>query len=272
MHPGYLLFNDLESQPMKTIPYYLTSFLIFILCSTFFISCNKKSKDDPSTDKVTPTGTVSFHLHTYIQDNEVDLYGIPYTTHEGRSISLSLAQLYISDVQLVKLDGSVFSFPVNKILKVLDVDTYVIGEAPVGNYKSLRFKVGLAPDHNLPNLSNPADSVMWLSKTRMDDGYVFMNVQGKIDTSEAMTGNLIPFVYKIGTNVNYKQVVMPDKNFTVVAGEIQFAHLIADYNMLFKGIKINDISNLSVKTASDNALPLAQKIVNNIPSMFIYEQ
>ena len=257
---------------MKTIRINLYYPFILFFCSVIFISCHKKSKDDLDADTPQPTGTVMFHLHTYIQDNEVDLYNIPYSTHEGRSISLSLAQLYISNVEIVRLDGSVYSFPANKILKVLDTDTYMIGEAPVGNYKTLRFKVGLAPGDNLPNSTNPADSVMWLSKSKLDDGYCFLNVQGKIDTSEAMTGILVPFVYRIGTNVNYKQVVLPDKNFTVVKGEIQYAHLMADYNMLFRGIKINDNANLFIRTAADNVSILAQKIVNNIPYMFIYEQ
>ena len=257
---------------MKTIQLHIYHFCVILFCGVLFSSCNKKTKDDPSEDIAKPTGTVMFHLHTFIEDNEVDLYHIPYNTHDGRSISLNMAQLYFSDVEIVKLDGSVYSFPANKILKVLETDTYLIGEAPAGNYKSLRFKVGLAPAVNLPDAANTKDSTMWLSKTRLDDGYIFLNVQGKIDTSEAMTGSMVPFSYKIGTNVNYKQVTLPDKNFTVVAGEVQYAHLIADYNMLFRGIKINDNANLFIRTAAENALPLAQKIVNNIPAMFIYEQ
>jgi hypothetical protein len=254
----------------KTVHYALLLFSLF--CILLFSSCHKKTEDDPSTDIPTPAGTVMFHLHTYIQDNEVDLYNIPYTTHEGRNMSLSLAQLYISDVQLVKLDGSVYSIPTNKLLKILEKDTYLIGDAPVGNYKSLRFKVGLSPAVNLPDASDKSDSLMWLSSGKIDDGYTFLNVKGKIDTSDAMTAPMVPFEYKIGTNINYTQVNMPNKDFTVVAGEIQYAHIIADYYRLFNGIKLNAGSNLFIQSAADNTLPLAKKIVTNIPSMFTYEQ
>lgn len=272
MHSGHLRFKHLllPILLMKTIHYTIYRISILFFCATVFFSCNRK-KDHPE-DEAAPTGTLVFHLHTYIQDNEVDLYNIPYSTHEGRSISLSLAQLYVSDVEIVKLDGSVYSFPGSKFLKVLNADTYLIGEAPVGNYKALRFKVGLAPDMNLPNPSSPSDSVMWLTRASSKDGYCFLNVGGMIDTSENMTEPLVPFVYRIGTNIHYKQVNMPEKSFSVVGGEVQYAHLIADYNMLFKGIKLNDNNNLFIQTAADNALPLATKIVNNIPSMFIYEQ
>ncbi len=255
---------------MKTMKTYtILSFTLLLAGALFISSCKDKKKNE---EEVTPTGTVMFHLHTYIEDNEVDLYNIPYSTHDGRSISLSLAQLYISGVELIKADGSVYSVPGVKQLKKLDIDTYLIGDVPVGNYKSLRFKVGLAPDENIPDLKDIKDSVMWFSSIHATQGYIFMNVQGKIDTSEAMTGTLVPFVYKIGTNINYKQVIMPDKNFTVIAGEVVYAHLIADYNMLFNGIKLTDNSNLFVKTVADNTTPLAQKIVNNIPSMFRYEE
>jgi hypothetical protein len=248
--------------------YSLLSLTLVIAGAISVSSCKKK--DNPVDDS-TPTGKVMFHLHTYIEDNEVDLYNIPYTTHEGRSISLSLAQLFISDVELIKPDGSTYAIPNNKILKKLDIDTYVIGDAPVGNYKSVRFKVGLSPEINVPDLKDVTDSVMWFSSLHATQGYIFLNVQGKIDTSAAMTGTLVPFGYKIGTNINYKQVTMPDKGFTVTANEIAYEHLIADYSMLFNGINLKDHANLFVRTVTDNATPQAQKIVNNIPSMFKYE-
>ena len=256
---------------MKTIRYSILNFFFFLVCScVLFSSCNKKEKEDEDT--VVPTGTVMMHLHTFIEDEEVDLYNIPYSTHDGRAISLKLAQFYISDIELVKLDGSIYKVPDSKALKKLETDTYLIGDVPVGNYTSVRFKVGLPPTSNQTDFSNTSDSVMWFSKTKSGDGYIFLNVQGSIDTSEAYTGTLTPFVYKIGSNTNYTQVEMPEKKFTVVAGEVYYVHLLADFNRLFKGIKINDNTNLHVNTIADNASAVAQKIVSNIPSLFIYEE
>jgi hypothetical protein len=270
MQFGHFLFDEFcLLKPIKKMkPYFIFSLTFLIAVALTVSSCKKK--DDPADD-IPPVGTVEFHLHTYIEDNEVDLYNIPYTTHAGRSISLSLAQLFISNVELIKPDGSTYAIPNNKILKKLDVDTYIIGDAPVGNYKSIRFKVGLGPETNVPDLKNITDSVMWFSNINASQGYIFLNVRGKIDTSAAMTGTLVPFVYRIGTNANYKQVTMPDKAFSVTAGEITYAHLMADYNMLFNGITLTDNSNLFVRTVADNTTPLALKIVNNIPSMFKYE-
>jgi len=100
------------------------------------------------------------------------------------------------------------------------------------------------------------------------------NLQGKIDTSANATGSIVqmqPFSYKLGTNANYKQMVLPDQNFTVLPNQQTFIHLLIDYMKLFNGIRLNKSSNLSVTNPSDNATALGKAIGNNIASMFRYE-
>lgn len=262
--------------------------ITIILAMLLFTACDKKQ---PAPDPATPapeqtntpeTGTFFFHLHTYIEDNEVDAYNIVYTNLDGRKVALSMAQLYISNIQLVKKDGTVYDIPNNKkILKVLDVDQINVADVPVGEYKSIRFKVGLDANTNQLNPSASPDSVllktasMWFGAAPQPDGYVFLNVQGKIDTTydaSATVAQMQPFVFKIGTNANYKQVSMPDKNFTVVKDQAVFGHIIIDYYKLFAGVALNHASNLSVTTASANNVSPATTIANNIPLMFRYEE
>ena len=247
--------------------------ILICLVLVGFLSCKKE--EPPAGGG--PTGTFMFHLHTYIDHNEVDLYDIDYTTLDGRTMSLSLAQLYLSDIQLVRADGTTYDIPGKSILKVFEKDTYVAGEVPVGTYKALRFKVGVDATTNGQNpaaTSEPAifeKSEMWFGGTAQPDGYVFMHVKGKLDTSADLSHPPVPFVYKIGTNAHYKQVNMSDHNFTLVEGQVEFAHIIVDYSRLFNGVQLNNKDNLSITTPSANNSALAAKIVNNIPSMFIYE-
>jgi hypothetical protein len=247
--------------------------LIVLMLSMSFC----KTTDTPTPDPVVPKGQFLFHLHTYIDNSEVDLYNITYTTLEGRKMSLSMAQLYVSDIQLVKLDGTTVDVSGKKILKMFETDTDLVGDVPVGNYKSIRFKVGLDPTTNALSPTTPSDSAilnrpeMWFSKTAQPDGYVFMNIQGKIDTSSTLDKTPVPFAYKIGTNANYKQVTMGIKNFTVEEGKAVFGHIIIDYNRLFNGVQLNQLANLSVTTAAANSSAIATKIANNIPSIFVYE-
>ncbi len=240
-------------------------------------ACKKKNTNPTDSSSVdAPTGILTFHLHTNIDATEVDAYNIDVPTTEGRVISLSMAQMYISEIELVKLDGSTLSVPGTEI-KVFESEAIEVGNVPIGNYKSVRFKVGLPAAANALNPSSSKDSIilnrpeMWFSSAAQPDGYVFMNVQGKIDTTAAMNGTPIAFSYKIGTNTNYVQIAMPDRNFTVLKDQVSYVHMIADYSRLFDGIDLTVLSNLSVNSVSDNALPLAAKIKNNIPKMFIYE-
>ncbi|MFY9307690.1 MAG: MbnP family protein [Bacteroidia bacterium] len=259
-----------------------TKFSAILLLSALvagFTSCDKDKGEDPTPVNPvnTPKGTFMFHLHTYIGENEVDLYNVPYATQAGREISLSIAQMYISDIQLVKLDGSVLDITGKKILKTFEGSTYVVGDVPVGNYKAIRFKVGLDAATNQLSPSASADSAMlnkpamWFGSTAQPDGYVFMNVQGTIDTSANMSGMMAPFSFKIGTDANYTQVVMPDKNMSVVEDQVAFGHIMIDYSKLFTGIQLNQSGNLSVSTAAANSSAAAEAIVSNIPSMFIFE-
>jgi hypothetical protein len=258
--------------------------LLFIFISMIILSsssCKKEKNEEPSPDNSTTNtttahGTLMFHLHTYIDAQEVDAYNIEYTTDAGRNISLSIAQLYISDIQLEKLDGSFYTVPNKTLLKILEVETYLVGNVPAGNYKSVRFKVGLPSATNVLSPTASSDSLilnrldMWFSNTVQPDGYVFLNVQGTIDTSLEMSGKMCPFVYKLGTNAHYKQVNMPAQNFTILPNQTEFVHMYVDYNRLFTGV-ILDSAHLNITTVAENNAPLATQIANNLSAIFKYE-
>lgn len=255
----------------------LAGILLIVVC---FTGCKKKT--DPVSTQPTPApanGTVMLHLHTNIDTNEVDAYNQNYFMAGGRKVSLSIAQLYISSIQLVKSDGSTYDMSGVNILKLMQQEEYVVGSVPPGNYKSIRFNVGLAPATNtmVPAI---ADSTlnhpnMWFGNSAQPSGYVFLNLQGKIDTSAAAnntTAQMQPFVYRIGTNAHLKNVSMPDENYTVVSSQAHFIHIIIDYSKLFNGITLTLAGNLNVNSVSDNTSALSNQITNNIPLMFSYEE
>jgi len=248
-----------------------------LLVMLVFASCKKDKTPDPTPDpnEVTPTGTLMMHLHTYIGINEVDAYNIVYTNESDRKISLSMAQMYISGIELVKADGSIYSLSDVKVLKVFETETYFLADVPMGNYKSVKFKVGLdaatnGADPSTSALLNHAE--MWMNTTAQPDGYVFLNAQGKIDTTADATGSVAQmqnFIFKIGTNAHYVQVNMPDQNFTILKDQVEYLHLYADYSKLFNGINLHQI--LSVSSVADNSTPMGNAVANNIPSIFSYE-
>jgi hypothetical protein len=257
----------------------VSSLLLTLIFAITLPGCNDKSEDpEPGTQgNAVPTGKFAIHLHTYIDETEVDLYNITYTTLDGRAISVSLSQCYLSGFELIKADGTVLPVNTPNFLKVLDQYIYMLGDIPVGNYRSFRFKVGLAPSVNSLNPSESNDSIvlnkpeMWFASSPQPDGYVFFNLRGSIDTSQSLSGAMAQFGYKIGTNANYVQVNLPDRNFTIVENQLEYGHLVMDIAGIFSGIPLNQASNLSVESPSDNQTTPATWIVNNIPSIFRYE-
>jgi hypothetical protein len=113
---------------------------------------------------------------------------------------------------------------------------------------------------------------MWFNTTAQPDGYVFLNAQGKIDTTAAGTGpdaNMQNFVLKIGTNAHYKQVTMPDQAFSILQDQAQFVHMYVDYGKLFTGINLHQL--LMVNSVADNSSALSDAVTNNISLIFNYE-
>ncbi len=260
---------------MKTKIQFITIAIITIIGLTLN-SC-KKEKNETSSP-VASNGTLMFHFHTNADTVEVEDYDSVYVMTGGRKITVSKAQLYVSGIQLVKLDGSTYDVPNVILLIKQGEEVYNVGDVPAGNYKSVKFKVGLSAATNAATPAS-ADSTlnqpqMWFDVVAQPSGFVFVNFQGTIDTTDAANGSIVQmqaFSYKIGTNANLKTVTMPDQNYTVSPNQVQYIHMEIDYSMLFDGIPLNVGSNLIMNTPSDNATMLGTQLGNNIGMMFGYE-
>jgi len=240
-----------------------------ILASTvFFSSCNEHVHDPEPTN-----GALMFHIHTMVDTSEVEDYGTVYTLTGGRKIRADLAQLYISEIELIKLDGSPVPVSGKIVLKKKETEEYKIGDVPIGNYKTIRFKVGLNSTINdsTPSLSDTIlnQPSMWLNTTAQPDGYAFVHFKGAIDTSASANGSVLsPFDFKIGTSAHFHRVTLPDKQFSVSKSG-GLVHFVADYSKLFTNVDLKGL--LFVTGKADNSSSLAATIGNNIMDMFDYE-
>jgi hypothetical protein len=226
--------------------------LVFILV---LYSC-KKEEETLVNEIVVPTGKVWMHLHTAIGGNDVDEYNTIYLDENGRGIKLSRAQFYISDIELVKLNDEIV-YAKDILLKTLEEESYLVGDIPVGNYKAIKFKLGLNGDLNdlQPDAVSSgalSDTSMWFNANDFTDGYVYLNAVGEIDTSADLSGKYAPFSYKIGTSTNVVTVNLPENTFPVYEGIISYVHLNADYSKLFQNIDITNQNNLNIINLQDN--------------------
>jgi len=237
-------------------------------------SCKQPS---PAPTPTVQYGTMLFHLHTYIDTNEVDpaAGSTPYKTHDGRLISLTTARVYLSNIKVIKADGSTLAITDTVLLKYIQNETYTVANIPAGNYNSVTFDVGIDSPKNHTNPSmyhapNPLAAQtppMWFGNT--GEGYIFLNVTGTIDTSSAKNGTkMCPFSYQIGSDALINTIALPKQPFTITANAPTEVHIVVDYGAMFNGIDAKKINKCATFDNPSNAALIAK----NIQTMVRYEQ
>ncbi len=227
-----------------------------------------------------PTGRLKLHMHTYINDEEVDSAGKLYPDANGRLMALTTAQFYLSNISIKSTDGNWYTVPGAYVIKRMEAEDYTVGNVPVGDYTDIRFNVGL---DSATNASEPAshsttgaDSAlstnelgMWFGWTW--HGYMFMNLIGSVDISVAKDGsNVVPFSYQIGGNEHLKEITMPLTSFSVMADRASEVHLNCDFAKLLQNIDMTVEANRTTDTYAIN-VGTATLVTDSIPAMFKYE-
>jgi len=131
--------------------------LIIMATTGSVTSCKKESATPAPTTTTAQTGVLGFHIHTMIDTAEADS-GLVATDLTGRRFQLDIAQFYISNVKLKKLDGTFITVDNVYLLKTMAQEEYIVGNVPAGNYKSVSFDVGLDATTNAKNPSSFAAS------------------------------------------------------------------------------------------------------------------
>ena len=108
------------------------------------------------------------------------------TTSAGQKLKMDNWQMYISNVSLVKPDGSEIRLPGLKLLKLGAAGPFqkvlaFKGDAPVGQYRGVRFDIGVPRDLNHLDASTQSaplglDSGMFWA---WNPGYIFSRFNGK---------------------------------------------------------------------------------------------
>jgi hypothetical protein len=246
--------------------------LIFILFLN--IGC-QKNVDSPIIVQQSP-GKLYFHLHTNIDSAEV-AYGDTVMDAAGRRVSLSLAQFYMSGIRIKKTDGTFYTINNAYLLKKTETEVYLVGSVPPGNYLTVSFNVGIDSATNAKDPASYTDATnvlssqipsMWFGS--VSQGYIFLILQGKADTSASHNGPLnLPFQLKIGSNALLRNVTLPVHSFSVSSNQDTYVHITCDYGKLIENLDLGTENNTDSYTTNP---ALAKKVADNIPNMFRYEE
>ncbi len=146
-----------------------------LLVVVFFASCKKNQHGD-----------LTIEFHTQLDGSDCDLM-TPFTNSAGQQLKIELLKFYISDIVLVNNKGD------EKLLSEIELitidnngDASMTFEAPVGDYETLKFGIGVPAPLNEADPSNYNDEGNPLNTTEgmywdMNAMYRFVSIDGRYD-------------------------------------------------------------------------------------------
>lgn len=205
--------------------------------------------------------------------------GQTYVNAQDYKFKIETLRFYISNITLLTDDG-------NEVM-VKDVDylnfqnnhntdnaqgEQITAKIPAGNYSALRFAVGV--DSTL-NFKDPSEypsahplSIFNGSHWNWNTGYIFLKIEGNIDTVPYGSGSLDKaFLYHTGTLPLYREVQL-NEGFTVPEDGSYLYPVRVDVNRFF----YNDTDTMDVMnenfTHTIGAFHIAEKITNFFTNSF----
>lgn len=212
----------------------------------FMSSCKPK----PNPTPVVPSFTLK--MNARFGEQSFTLHAAN-TDASGKYIVINNLMFYLSDINLIKNDGSKVNVAKAAIFDFSDSTTLSVKVNNVsGTFTGISFGCGL---DSVQNLSNPNDSVFpnpysgdWNMYWDMLTAYRFEVMDGKWDTAVNISGGMRNALdYHVGTNPSYRQTQL-NKNFSVCCGTNTPLNLYLDVAQLFNNTTTGETLNITVLT------------------------
>lgn len=273
--------------------------LFIVFCGLFASGCDSSNLIEDQTHltlRVDPfIGDASINGHRTVKEQIVS--GGNYRVN-GRRLSLHTAHLYLSEVTLIRADGTTrtffdenpFTFTAKKTSgesvphtvreKVFlfqhsyGQTTHALGLVETGEYAGIRFKIGLEGLTNRIVASEVSAALHPLGARgnftthwSTEEGYIFLRMDGRVDTDG--DGQLdSSWAVHLGTD-EFVNTLTFENSFTLSTSEVSEIHLKVDYGQLIAGL---DYSNPDERISqATNNLPVARKVDAEIPKAFSFE-
>lgn len=251
----------------------IQKFLIVALAATVLVSCKKKDKDpEPEPEKTVQN--MSFHFTTMANNMPLNLVN-SYTTSAGARFKIETYRYYVSNIRLVRDNGSEYAVSGKVLLVNTNTLNYDLGEVPIDSYIGVRFMIGL------DSLTNHKDPTAYSSGNPLaiqspgihwswNSGYIFMMTEGSCDTTATNTDVLNALgqynhsmFFHIGTDALRRNVDL-QRHFHVTGDAPYVLKITADLNVMLKNVDIKTQN----KSHTFGTVSLATMIADNISTMF----
>lgn len=265
----------------------ITNYLILSAVSFFMISCSK-SDDKPVANNI------SLHFNNTFKNNSIVLGGATSTdatvntSAEDQVHHLSELKYVVSNIRLVKVDGTEIPYNVNDLDKGATVVNqakptsldYLLTNIPVGEYRQLKFGLGVKQEINtLDQVRFPVfyaaagandTDMMWQWAT----GYRFTKIEGfyasdnkafQVHTGSTLNGEGgKPETYTQGVDA-YRDITLDLTATALVGANSPKITIKADFDKLLSGkTKVILTSKNAITPSLHSSMDAMQVFVNNI--------
>lgn len=231
---------------MKKTSFFAAAAMVAALASC---SENSSSPTQPSENK---TGGIVFKMDAFVGNQDLVL-GRNYTNAAGEQFSVDMFKYFISNIQLVRADGTVWTVPQDSSYFLVDEENaasqrIAISAVPEGDYTAVRWVIGVDSMRNTKDVQfrtgaldvgGAAQGMYW----SWNSGYIFVKLEGSSPVLPSSAGG--KFRYHIGgfggysspTINNIRTVVIPfgSDRASVRSASTPEVHIIADIAKVFQG-------------------------------------
>lgn len=233
-------------------------------------------------------GQLSIEFDNIVGAQNLQLQTGTYTNSAGELFTIDLLQYYISNIQLVKNDGSIYTIPQDSsyfLIKEAEAATHKVAlNVPAGEYAGLRFVLGVDSLRSTMDITkrtgvlDPAGGMSNGMYWSWNSGYIFFKMEGSSPQAPADQNGNKKFRYHIGGFGGYSSPTINNiKNIAldlrvagtakVKAGRGSNIHLFADISKIFTGTSsISIATNPTVMFGN-----LSVDIANNYAQMFRHD-
>ena len=240
--------------------------LLAVTCLLTVNSCKQILKTDPVL--INPDAKLTIHFNHQVNGLNLLPDTLLYTNTAGNRYSVSLFKYYVSNIQLVKEDGSLVSLNNYTHIKAFDPlhCSGVAGAVPNGVYVSIKFLLGIDSGRNHTGTQDgdldPANSMFWSWNT----GYIFFKHEGNfIDNASSVQ----PLMFHLGGDRARAAVEIPIA--LNIAGSEKQMDLVFDLNQLYNNPIIDfNIDHFHNSTVSSDSLWI-EKMKANLNDAFLFQ-
>lgn len=254
---------------------------IFITTIAFGLLTACKN-DDNKTEELNTPGKIEVFFDNGVSGDQLILNTSTHTNSQNETIKINRINYIISNIVLVKEDGTEVVYPKNSSYFIINQEknkkSFTLENIPAGKYKKIKFGIGVDEQKHLEGQSAQEDFWALAQENNMTwswaAGYKYINFEGEFTSND----NSTPRNYKVhlgkttADSYNYSEVTLDLPSLALVQGNrLPNIHIKTDLNVILDGVhKISLQNNLNPTGTSANIMG-GQNLVyiaENIKKMF----